>query len=172
MRWKLKCVIEPEDDWYVSSCEELGIASQGETVNEAKENLEEAIEMFFEDASQSEILSLLAHLKPESPVEIQTSPGKSRLCSTRNNKAHSGSLLLPKLRRLSGRQVCRILSQHGFLEVRQKGSHIQMRKTVTLDSDVTTITVPIPNHRELKTGTLSRIIQRSQLDRSLFESKR
>ena len=71
MKWKLKCVIEPEDDWYVSYCEELGIASQGETVNEAKKNLEEAIEMFFEDASQSEILSLLVHLKPESPVEIQ-----------------------------------------------------------------------------------------------------
>ena len=74
MRWKLKCVIEPEDDWYVSYCEELGIASQGETVNEAKKNLEEAIEMFFEDASQSEILSLLVHLQPESPVEIQHHP--------------------------------------------------------------------------------------------------
>ena len=71
MRWKLKCVIEPEDDWYVSYCEELGIASQGETVNEARKNLEETIEMFFEDASQSEILSLLAPLKPESPVGIQ-----------------------------------------------------------------------------------------------------
>ena len=45
MRWKLKCVIESEDDWYVSYCEELGIASQAETVNEAKENLEEAMEM-------------------------------------------------------------------------------------------------------------------------------
>ena len=77
MRWKLKCKIEPEDDGYVSSCEELGIASQGETVNEAKANLEEAIEMFFEDASQSKILSLLAHLKPESPVEIQRHPGIS-----------------------------------------------------------------------------------------------
>lgn len=74
MRWKLKCVIEPEDDWYVSYCDELGIASQGETVIEAKKNLEEAIEMFFEDASQSEILSLLAPLKPESPVEIQHHP--------------------------------------------------------------------------------------------------
>ena len=46
MRWKLKCVVEPEDDWYVSHCEELGVASQGETANEAKKNLEEAIEMF------------------------------------------------------------------------------------------------------------------------------
>ncbi len=68
---KLKCVIEPDDDWYVSYCEELGIASQGETVNEAKKNLEEAVEMFAEDASLSEILGLLAPLKPESPVGIR-----------------------------------------------------------------------------------------------------
>ena len=44
----------------VSYCEGLGIASQGETFNEARKNLEEAIEMFFEDASQNEILSLFA----------------------------------------------------------------------------------------------------------------
>jgi len=74
MSWKLKCMIEPDDDWYVSDCEELGIASQGETANEAKKNLEEAIEMFFEDASQSEILSLLASLKPGSPFGIQHHP--------------------------------------------------------------------------------------------------
>lgn len=71
MRWKLKCVVEPEDDWYVSYCEVLGVASQRKTANEAKKNLEEAIEMFFEDASQSEILSLLAPLEPESSVGIR-----------------------------------------------------------------------------------------------------
>lgn len=71
MGWKLKCVIEPEDGWYVSYCKELGIASQGETVMEAKRNLEEAIEMFFEDASHSEIMSLLAPFAPESPAKIQ-----------------------------------------------------------------------------------------------------
>ncbi len=70
MRWKLKCVVEKEDDWYVSYCEELGIASQGETVIEAKRNLEEAFEMFLEDASQSEIISILARLNPESSVEV------------------------------------------------------------------------------------------------------
>lgn len=74
MRWKLKCLVEPEDDWYVSYCEELGIASQGATMIEAKKNLEEAIEMFFEDASQSEIMGLLAPLAPKSPVEIQRPP--------------------------------------------------------------------------------------------------
>ncbi len=71
MRWTLKCLVEPEDGWYVSYCEELGVASQGETVIEAKRNLEEAIEMFFEDAWQNEILSLLGNLKPESPVRIR-----------------------------------------------------------------------------------------------------
>ena len=74
MRWKLKCVVEKEDDWYVSYCEELGIASQGDTVIEAKRNLEEAIAMFLEDASQSEIMSLLAPLEPESPVVIRRPP--------------------------------------------------------------------------------------------------
>ena len=71
MRWKLECVIEPEDDGYVSHCEELGVASQGETGDEAKRNLEEAMEMLLEDASQNEILSLLGNLKPESPVGIR-----------------------------------------------------------------------------------------------------
>ncbi|MDE0078505.1 MAG: type II toxin-antitoxin system HicB family antitoxin [Caldilineaceae bacterium] len=64
-------MIEPEDDWYVSYCEELGIASQGETANEAKKNLEEAVEMFTEDASLSEILSLLAALESESHFGIR-----------------------------------------------------------------------------------------------------
>jgi len=74
MRWKLKCLVEPEDDWYVSYCEEMGIASQGATMIEAKKNLEEAIEMFFEDASQSEIMSVLASLKAELPFGIQHHP--------------------------------------------------------------------------------------------------
>ena len=74
MKWKLKCVVEKEDDGYVSYCEELGIASQGETVIEAKRNLEEAIEMFLEDASQNEIMNLIAPLEPESSVKLQRPP--------------------------------------------------------------------------------------------------
>jgi len=57
---------------------------------------------------------------------------------------------LGKLRVLSGKQACIILSQHGFVEVRQKGSHIVMQK----DLSNITITVPVPNHSELKYGTL------------------
>ncbi len=52
-------IIEREDDSYVSLCPELDVASQGETVEEAKRNLQEAIELFFEHASKEEINSRL-----------------------------------------------------------------------------------------------------------------
>ncbi|MFZ1518424.1 MAG: type II toxin-antitoxin system HicB family antitoxin [Ignavibacteriaceae bacterium] len=48
-------IIEKEDDMYVALCLELDIASQGKYVESAKQNLKEAIELFLEDASPSEI---------------------------------------------------------------------------------------------------------------------
>jgi predicted RNase H-like HicB family nuclease len=48
-------VIERDEDWYVALCPELDIASQGKSVEEARRNLIEAIELFFEVASPSEI---------------------------------------------------------------------------------------------------------------------
>jgi predicted RNA binding protein YcfA (HicA-like mRNA interferase family) len=73
---------------------------------------------------------------------------------------------LGKLRVLSGKQVCVILGQHGFRSVRQRGSHIVMQLQ-RLDS---TVTVPVPNHEELKMGTLLSIIRQSGVSRSEFES--
>ena len=52
-------LIEREDDGYVSLCPELDIASQGDTVEEARMNLIEAIELFFEVADPKEIASRL-----------------------------------------------------------------------------------------------------------------
>ncbi|MFH7245157.1 MAG: type II toxin-antitoxin system HicB family antitoxin [Spirulina sp.] len=52
-------VIEREEEGYVSLCPELDIASQGDTVEEARTNLIEAIELFFEVADPSEIASRL-----------------------------------------------------------------------------------------------------------------
>lgn len=52
-------LIERENDGYVSLCPELDIASQGDTVEEAKNNLIEAIELFFEVADSTEIASRL-----------------------------------------------------------------------------------------------------------------
>jgi predicted RNase H-like HicB family nuclease len=48
-------IIEREDDGYVSLCPELDIASQGKTIEEARNNLIEALELFFETADPSEI---------------------------------------------------------------------------------------------------------------------
>lgn len=48
-------VIEHEGDGYVSLCPELDIASQGDTIEEARKNLIEAIELFFETASKTEV---------------------------------------------------------------------------------------------------------------------
>jgi predicted RNA binding protein YcfA (HicA-like mRNA interferase family) len=75
---------------------------------------------------------------------------------------------VPKLQVLSGQDVCKILSKHGFVKVRQKGSHIFMQKKV----GQTTITVPVPDHAELKIGTLSGIIKQTGLPRALFEVER
>ena len=71
-----------------------------------------------------------------------------------------------KRRVLSGRDVCKILESEGFAEVRRRGSHVVMQKR----SESTTTTVPIPDHAELKAGTLSSIIRQSGLSRTLFES--
>ena len=51
----LTAIIEREDDLYVALCPELDIASQGETVEKARANLIEALELFFETADESEI---------------------------------------------------------------------------------------------------------------------
>ncbi len=48
-------VIEKDEDMYVSLCPELDIASQGSSVEEARKNLQEALELFFETASKEEI---------------------------------------------------------------------------------------------------------------------
>lgn len=52
-------IIEKEDHMYVSLCPELDVASQGDTVKEAKANLREAVELFFEHASPEEIATRL-----------------------------------------------------------------------------------------------------------------
>ena len=72
---------------------------------------------------------------------------------------------MAKLRVLSGQEVCRILESHGFAEVRRRGSHIVMQKA---QADGT-ITVPVPDHRELRLGTLMSIIRQSGLRRAEFQ---
>ncbi|MGV0024326.1 type II toxin-antitoxin system HicA family toxin [Phormidesmis priestleyi] len=58
-----------------------------------------------------------------------------------------------------------MLEENGFVEVRQKGSHIILQ----LKTEETTVTVPVPNYPELRTGTLWSIIRQSGLPCELFE---
>jgi len=55
MNRMLTAVIEREGNGYVSLCPELDIASQGDTVNKARDNLREALELFFEHATKDEV---------------------------------------------------------------------------------------------------------------------
>jgi len=73
---------------------------------------------------------------------------------------------LGRLRRLSGREVCRILEKHGFVRVRQRGSHVVVQRRTA----ATTVTVPVPMHAELKTGTLLSIVRQSGVPKSEFEA--
>ena len=52
---KLTALIEREGDEYVSHCPQLDIASQGKTIEEARDNLKEALQLFFQTASAEEI---------------------------------------------------------------------------------------------------------------------
>ena len=51
----MRSIIEPEGDGYVALCPELDIASQGTSVEQARMNLLEALELFFESAEPAEI---------------------------------------------------------------------------------------------------------------------
>jgi predicted RNA binding protein YcfA (HicA-like mRNA interferase family) len=69
---------------------------------------------------------------------------------------------------MSGKEACAILERHGFAEVRRRGSHIVMQR---VEDDGSTTTVPVPDHKELKQGTLRSIIRQSGVPRSEFESQ-
>lgn len=53
---KLTAIIEPEVGGYVALCPQVDVASQGSTIGEARANLTEALTLFFEVASESEIV--------------------------------------------------------------------------------------------------------------------
>ena len=59
MKKQLTAIIEREGSGYVSLCPELDIASQGDTIEEARDNLREALELFFEAAAPEEVQTRL-----------------------------------------------------------------------------------------------------------------
>lgn len=73
---------------------------------------------------------------------------------------------MPRLPVFSGKDVCRILTLHGFTEIRRRGSHIVMQ----MKTKTSTVTVPVPDHKELRIGTLQAIIRQSGLPKDVFIS--
>jgi predicted RNase H-like HicB family nuclease len=60
MSRRLTAIIQKEGDGFVALCPEVDVASQGETVEAARDNLREALELFFECASPAEVQQRLA----------------------------------------------------------------------------------------------------------------
>lgn len=67
---RLTAIIQREGDLFVALCPELDIASQGSTVEEARANLTEALELFFETADEQEVRERLAPDVYVTSVEI------------------------------------------------------------------------------------------------------
>lgn len=61
---------------------------------------------------------------------------------------------MPKLPRVSGREAARAFEALGYEVVRQRGSHLRLRH-----ADGSRPPLTVPNHRELKTGLLRRLIR-------------
>jgi len=74
MTTKLTTIIEKDSDMYVALCPELGVVSQGHTVGEARENLTEALELFFEFATEREIERRLRGEIDVAALEIHAGP--------------------------------------------------------------------------------------------------
>jgi len=71
---------------------------------------------------------------------------------------------MPKLTRVSGQEVVRALERLGFRQVRQRGSHVVMKKTTSEGS----LGCVVPLHRELAIGTLRGILRQARISPDEF----
>jgi predicted RNase H-like HicB family nuclease/predicted RNA binding protein YcfA (HicA-like mRNA interferase family) len=137
-------IVEKEGSGYVALCPELDVASQGDTVESATANLKEAVELFLECADPAE---------DERRLHIQV------FC----HPLRSGSwvsfaplwtrcLPHPRTARFSGSPSTR--------------KHVVMQRR----SDLGTVTIPVPDHTEIRIGTLQAIIRQSAVARTAFET--
>ena len=139
----LTAIIEREGDGYVSLCPEVDIASQGRTVDEARSNLKEALDLFFEGVSVTEIERRLHNEVYVTQVEVAVgqdagSPGPRRLPSARRPRLRPGEAA---------------------------GGHVPMQRSAA----GSTVTIPVPERWELCAGTLMSIIRQPGFPRALFE---
>jgi predicted RNA binding protein YcfA (HicA-like mRNA interferase family) len=71
---------------------------------------------------------------------------------------------MPKLPRLSGREIVRALEQLGFVKARQRGSHVVMKKS-TPEGKVGCV---VPLHKEVAIGTLHSILKQAHVSAEEF----
>jgi predicted RNA binding protein YcfA (HicA-like mRNA interferase family) len=71
---------------------------------------------------------------------------------------------MPELRGVSGREVIKVLERLGFKQVRQRGSHVVLRKS-TATGDVGCV---VPLHKQLKVGTLHGILKLAKVEPEEF----
>ena len=70
----------------------------------------------------------------------------------------------PKLRRVSGDETIRMLKRLGFVQVRQRGSHVVLKKQLP-DGEVGCV---VPLHQELAMGTLRGILRQADITPETF----
>jgi predicted RNase H-like HicB family nuclease len=66
MNFRGTIIIKKEEEWFVATCLENNIASQGKTIDEATENLKEAISLYYEDEAKEE------YIPEKTPIFITT----------------------------------------------------------------------------------------------------
>ena len=71
---------------------------------------------------------------------------------------------MPELRRVSGEQAVRALERLGFVRVRQRGSHVILKKT-TFEGAVGCV---VPMHRVIAIGTLRSVLRQAQVSPEEF----
>jgi len=74
---------------------------------------------------------------------------------------------MPKLRRVSGEEAIRALERLGFRQIRQRGSHVVLKKETSHGS----VGCVVPLHRELAIGTLHGILQQARVSTEEFMEK-
>ncbi len=67
---QLTAVVERDGDGYTALCPQLDVASQGDTADDARANLQEAVELFLETAGEAEVRSRLAAEVYVTPFEV------------------------------------------------------------------------------------------------------
>ena len=71
---------------------------------------------------------------------------------------------MPELRRVTGEQAIRALERLGFVRVRQRGSHVIMRKA-TFEGSIGCV---VPAHRVIAVGTLRSVLRQARVSPEEF----